>query len=312
MFSFRFWTRGWEWSHLGYNYLWMDTSDSSFVYSPSGKKWLYDEYATGVGLSFEIEKVLESKKTSFQDIKIVKSKALGNVLLLNNWIYRAEDGGSVMPEMIVHVPMNTRGKKRRALLIGGGDGFSLTEIVKYPEIEEIDMVDIDSDVISLCKKHFSSTKPGFADNRVKITISDGAEFLKSQNDSKYDLILVTGTEAYDISGKPGISYSLFQDSFYSLCKSKLSPDGIILTDGQNGYYGGEFYQSIVKGLQKYFSIVKTYTVTSKFIPGGMYVINIGSKKFDPENDIRQNSPTRLVYYTPKLHQSSFSIPKFLQ
>lgn len=284
----------------------------NFVYCPSGKTWLYDEYTSGLGLSFEIESVLANEVTAFQNIKIVKSKAMGNVLILNNWIYRTEDGGSIMPEMIVHVPVNTGVIKKRVLLIGGGDGYSLAELTKYQEIENIDMVDIDEKVITLCKKHFPTTKSGFNDKRVSIYVSEGAKFLKAREVNYYDLILITGTEAYDARGKPGISYSIFEQSFYELCFKKLSKEGILLTDGQNGYYGGDFYKTIATSLNKYFPIVKSFTVTAKFIPGGMYVINIASKKDDPEKNVRNTGIIGLNYYSKQVHKASFTLPKFLE
>jgi len=283
-----------------------------FIYSPSRKNWLYDEYADGAGLSFKIVGTLAHEQTKFQNIKIVKTKAMGITLLLNNWIYRTEDQGSVMPEMIVHVSMNTGDfQKKKVLLIGGGDGWSLAELVKYKEIESIDMVDIDKKVIELCSKHFPVTQKAFSDERVNIHVTEGSRFVKKQPDKSYDLILVTGTEAYDAEGKPGISYSLFEKSFYQQCFKKLKNHGILLTDGQNGYYGDQFYKKINQKLKRLFTIVKNYSVTCKYIPGGLYIITIASKKFDPEKVTKTRPIKNLQYYNLRIHQNSFALPAFL-
>ena len=280
--------------------------------SPYGKSWLYDEYADGAGLSFKIDKILASQQTKFQNIKIVKAKTLGTTLLLNNWIYRTEDQGTAMPEMIVHVPMSVgKFKKKRVLLIGGGDGHSVAELIKYQEVEPIDMVDIDQTVVKLCSQHFPVAKKAFQDKRVKLHIAEGSQFIKSQPENFYDVIFVTGTEAFDAKGKPGISFSLFETRFYKDCFKKLNQQGILLTDGQNGYYGEKFYQSINRKLKTTFSLAKNYSVTCKYIPGGLYLMNIASKKLDPEKDIYPRSIKDLNYYNAKIHQSSFALPQFL-
>lgn len=277
-----------------------------------GSSWLYDEYADGAGLSFEVEKVLAIAQTSFQGIKIVKAKVLGTTLLLNNWIYRTEDAGTAMPEMIVHVPMNTGpNQKKRVLLIGGGDGFSAFELLKYLEVEHLDMVDIDEQAVKLCTKHFKNAEHAFSDKRVTVHIADGAKYIENYTGEPYDVIFVTGTEAYDTEGKPGISFSLFQESFYTKCLEHLSSEGLFLTDGQNGYYGGQQYKEITHTLEKHFGIVKNYSMTAKYIPGGLYIITIGSRRYDPEKDIRKPPINGLYYYNPEIHMAAFKLPEFL-
>jgi len=278
----------------------------------NSKNWLYDEYSQSSGLSFEIETVLFDQQTDYQNIKIVKVKDLGVALLLNNWIYRTEDCGSCMPEMIVHVPMNSGShQKKKVLLIGGGDGYSLAELVKYKDIEQIDLVDIDKIVVEKCQEFFPVAKSAFTDHRVNIYYDDGANYLALKPDNYYDLILVTGTEILDIQGNPGISNSLFTSDFYQLCFQKLTNAGILLTDGQNGYYGGQFYKQNNQVIKNFFPIVKNYIVTSKYIPGGLYLITIATKNIDPETEVRTNNLIGLKYYNQKIHHSSFSLPNFL-
>lgn len=284
-----------------------------FAYSPSGNNWLYDEYSSGAGLSFKVVKILAHEQTKFQDIKIVETESLGKALLLNNWIYRTQDQGSTMPEMIAHVPMNTGSfPKRKVLLIGGGDGWTAAELIKYHEIQLIEVVDIDQKVIGLCQKHFPVAKKAFSDKRVKIRVAEGSKFVKKLANNSHDLIIVTGTEAYDTEGKPSISYPLFEKEFYKNCFNKLNDKGILLTDGQNGYYGGQFYKKINQKLKTIFPIVKNYSVVCKYIPGGLYIITIASKKFDPENVTKSRPIENLQYYNLKIHQSSFALPSFLK
>lgn len=287
------------------------SSDKSFVYSPSGENWLFDEYNQGLGLSFQISSILEHIKSEFQDIKVVYSPNLGKVLLLNNWIYRTEDQGYVMPEMIVHVPMNTgHFPKKKILLIGGGDGYSLHELIKYPEIEEIDMVEIDKNVVDVCSKYFPVANQSLKDKRVKVIIDDGFNFVKITK-SKYDLILATGTEAYNAEGKPGISSNLFSDEFYDQCYNLLTKNGLFITDAQNGFYGKTVYKNILINLQKYFPTAYPYISLSKYIPGGFYVIIIASLTTNPKTDIRDCKLKNLSYYNKNIHKGSFSLPTLL-
>ncbi|MBN1618936.1 hypothetical protein JW887_06395 [Candidatus Dojkabacteria bacterium] len=281
-------------------------------HSPSGQNWLFDEYTENAGLSFKINKTLEKIITKYQDVKIVDSLDFGTTLIINNWIYRTEQNGSQMPEMIVHVPMNTGFLKKHILLIGGGDGYSLNELLKYKNIESVDMIDIDERIIEICRKHFPIAAKVLKNKKVKIHIADGAKYLESYNGDKYDLILVTGTEPFDAKGNPGISHSLFSNAFYKLCSKNLSDNGIMLTDGQMGYYGGNFAKEVSRNLKKHFPIVKRYMVCCKYIPGGMYIMNIASKKYDPETDVIASDIHGLKYYNSEIHKASFKLPTFLK
>ncbi|MBL7169491.1 MAG: hypothetical protein ISS48_00550 [Candidatus Aenigmarchaeota archaeon] len=282
-------------------------------------KWFIDYYSDTTGLAVEIEKILYHKKSRHQDVKIIQTKDLGKVLLLDNFIYRSEWFGNIIPEMLTNVPMLTGNKKKKILLIGGGDGWTQNEILKYDFVERLDMVDIDEAVIEACKTHFDPINKGFDDPRLNIHIIDGKEFLEKSNEV-YDLIIISATAPFNADGTHSMAYRLYQKDFFELCKKRVSEDGIFIIDGSNVFYGSKdiayseiSYITIMKQIEGIFPITKIFNVISPLIPGGLFAMIIASKKFDPESDISiENLKFNTEFYNLDIHKSCFKLPNFMQ
>ena len=123
---------------------------------PNSRKrdeWFYDAYTDSAGLAIKVKKGLVDVRTKFQRVRIIDTFEFGKILILNNYMYQAEYG-TELTEMLVHVPFNVGSVKKKVLLIGGGDGVSLVQLVKYKDLKEIHVVDIDEELTNTCKEHF--------------------------------------------------------------------------------------------------------------------------------------------------------------
>lgn len=280
---------------------------------PNNKQeWFYDSYNSNAGLLIRIKKEIASSETRHQKVKILDTYEFGKVLVLNNYMYQAEQGIE-LTEMLVHLPMNTNGAKKKVLLIGAGDGVSLSQLVKYKGIEKIDAVEIDKELNTLCKDKFFIDKKVFEDSRVNWFFEDGFEFVKNSKE-KYDLILSAVSEIYKEDGTPGMAYSLYTEEFYKLASEHLNQNGIFLTDGTTMHYTSEGYRwwEYLDNIKKHFTIVKPFIFNSKRMPGGDFVLLYGSNNVDPVKDFEKNDEQiEYLYYNHDIHKSTFVLPEHM-
>ncbi len=146
---------------------------------PDTSIWFYDSYSKDAGLKIHVKSVVAQITTKFQQVKILDTFEFGQILVLNQYMYQAEQG-TELTEMLVHAPMNCIGNKSKVLLIGGGDGVSLSQLVNYPCIKHIDVVEIDEQLHKLCQKHFFINPKVWQDSRISVHYTDGFDFLKKE------------------------------------------------------------------------------------------------------------------------------------
>lgn len=266
-----------------------------------------EQYANDIALIFKPTEVLINQKTKYQQVNIINTESYGKILFLDNLLMKTEKDGHIINEMIVHIPMRTGKPKKKILVVGGGEGFTSTHLLNYPEIEQIDVIDIDSEFVEIAKQHFSTTTDSFNNPKVTLHIIDGLEYIKNTNNI-YDVILVTSTDP------AGLSIPLFTQEFYELCYKKLADDGIFMTDAYMPYYNfGEIdYKYMLNKVSQFYKIAKLYTCTVPTFPGGLFSFVIGSKKYDPEKDLRSDvSDIETQYYNSNIHSAAFQLPEFM-
>jgi spermidine synthase len=266
-----------------------------------------EQYDNDVALIFRpYEKTVEVK-TKYQKIDIIKTHRWGQILFIDNLLMKTDIDGHIINEMIVHPVMLTGGKKRKALVVGGGEGFTATLLLKYPYITQVDIIDIDGEFVEICKKHYPEQMKCLKDPRVNLIVQDGLEYMRS-TDKVYDAIFTTPTDPLALSDP------LFVDEYYRLCHKCLADDGIYETDAYMPFYkyGNIDYAVICKNMAKYFPISKIYTATIPTFPGGLFSFGFGSKKYDPIKDQQQfdfNIETK--YYNRGVHRACFDLPQFM-
>ncbi len=171
-------------------------------------------------------------KSDFQTIDVYDSEVFGRLLTLDGHIQLTEFDERAYHESLVHIPLLSMTSPQRALVVGGGDGGVLRELVRHRSLTQIDMVEIDEAVVRTAKEFLPFVSSGaFDDPRVNLHIADAFGFLK-ENQCQYDLIVVDCTDVYE-EEDGGLSEMLFTDRFYQDCLRSLSAQGMVVSQADN-------------------------------------------------------------------------------
>lgn len=255
-----------------------------------------------------IKKRIISKKTFFQKIEVFDSFQYGRILVLDGVIQTTEKDEFFYHEMIVHLPLFYHGKAENVLIIGGGDGGALEEVLKHP-IKEVWLCEIDEEVIKISRKYLHSiSKDAFEDKRVKIAIEDGWGFVKKFR-NYFDVIIVDSTDPL------GPSKKLYSQKFYEYVARALRK-GIVIVQSGNAYFQFEELKRVKENIEKVFQFVKVHlTETPSY---GIYSFVLGSKKNLFKISLRElkkryeKLKIDTQYYNPEIHIASGILPNFLK
>ena len=205
--------------------------------------WFSDEHTEDVKLSIRVREQLFSAQSEFQQIDVLDSKEFGKILVVDGDLTLTEKDEFIYHEMITHVPMAVHPLVKDVLVIGGGDGGVVRELVKYEEIEHIDMVEIDPLLVEVCRKYLPQIACSLNDPRVQIFHEDGLRFVRSKTDC-YDLIIIDSPNPF------GLGEGLFTKEFYGNCFGALREDGIMINQNESPFlYRGSL--SVSENAQAY-------------------------------------------------------------
>jgi len=270
------------------------------------KGW-FSEVSTmwpGQALSLEVEEVLHQEKTEYQDLLVFKSKAYGNVLVLDGVIQATERDEFSYQEMITHLPMVAHSCPKRALVIGGGDGGVLRELARHDCLEEIVICELDAAVPAASKKYLPSMAKGFDDPRVTVHHMDGAVFMENHQDY-FDVIIT------DSSDPVGPASVLFEKPFYQKMHSALREGGIVCTQGECLWLHVNLIKDMFVFCKELYKSVQYAYCTIPTYPSGQIGFMICSKSERPcEEPAREFSDPDLRYYNTDIHRAAFVLPEF--
>lgn len=219
--------------------------------------------------------MLVSVRSEFQQIEIFQTPAFGKALLLDRHIQLTELDERAYHESLAQVPLLNACHARRVLVVGGGDGGVLREVLKHPSVQHVDLVEIDREVIELCRRHMPFLNKGaFEDPRTKVSVRDAFDFVQEDH-APYDLVVVDATDFYE--GEDGaISEQLFTEPFYRRLSELLSEQGIVVTQADNHIFCPYSLESIRAKFKSAFPTVGAYfAVVPSF--GGFSAFCWGSK-----------------------------------
>ncbi|CAG8524607.1 7445_t:CDS:2 [Funneliformis caledonium] len=263
----------------------------------------------GQAMCLKVEEILCHENSLYQDVLVFKSETYGTVLVLDGVIQCTERDEFSYQEMITHLPMNSHPNPEKVLVIGGGDGGVLREIVKHKSVKEVILCEIDESVIRLSKKYLPKMAIGFDDPKVTIHIGDGFPFLEDKVDS-FDIIIT------DASDPVGPAESLFQERYYELMKNALRPCGIISSQGECQWLHLELISAVQTYCHKLFPVVEYAFTTIPTYPSGQ----IGFMLCSNDPSINLKKPLRkwseeeeedlCRYYNAQVHEAAFVLPQF--
>ena len=273
--------------------------------------WFSEQQTPDVKLSIRVDKQLYSSQSDFQRIDIFESPEFGRFLTLDGYMMLTEKDEFIYHEMMVHVPMAVHPKVRKVLVIGGGDGGTARELIRYPAIEQIDVVEIDEEVVSACRTHLPQTACGFDDERVRLYYEDGLKYVRRYEDA-YDLILVDSTDPF------GPGEGLFTKEFYGNCYKALKADGIMVNQHESPFYPNDAVamQRAHKRIVDSFPISKVYQAHIPTYPSGHWLFGFASKRYHPladqDADRWKALGIQTRYYNEQLHKGAFALPNYVE
>ena len=266
------------------------------------------EIKNGRALKVRITKSLEKIKSEFQEIEVVESESFGKILLIDGIIMLTDADEFCYHEMITHIPLCVHPKAQKVLVIGGGDGGTVREILKHDSVNEVDVCEIDEKVIEISKKHFPYLANSFNDPKVKVYCEDGNKFIKNHKD-EYDIIIV------DSSDPVGPAEVLFRREFYEAMYQALKNNGIVVTQAESFFYHKKIIKSLFSFIKEIYPISEYYYTLVPTYPSGIIGFTFCSKKYHPIQDFNETEILKLndlKYYNQKIHKASFALPAFVQ
>ncbi|MBS4200738.1 spermidine synthase [Bacillus sp. FJAT-49732] len=270
-----------------------------------GGLWFTEKQTDHYGITMKVKRTLHTEQTDFQLLEMVETEEWGNMLLLDGMVMTSEKDEFVYHEMVAHVPLFTHPNPERVLVVGGGDGGVIREIMKHPSVQKAVLVDIDGKVIEYSKKYLSSIAHELDNERVEVKVGDG--FMEiAQSENEYDVIMVDSTEPV------GPAVNLFTKGFYAGISKALKEDGIFVAQTDNPWFKADLIREVQQDVKEIFPITKLYIANIPTYPSGMWTFTLGSKRYDPlaVEESRFHS-IETNYYTKDLHKAAFVLPKFV-
>ncbi|NLD47558.1 MAG: polyamine aminopropyltransferase [Clostridiaceae bacterium] len=267
----------------------------------------YTEYQTsGVGITCKTKKTYHTEKTEFQDMALIETEQFGRMLVLDGTVQTTIFDEFVYHEMITHVPLCTHKNPKKALVIGGGDGGAIREIIKHPTIEKAVLCEIDGRVVEISKQYLPEISCTLDDKRVEVRIADGIKYV-NEHKNEFDVIMVDSTDPV------GPAVGLFAIDFYKAIYESLKEDGIFVAQTESPFFHKDLIKNVFRDVKSLFPVTRLYTCAIPTYPSGFWSFTLGSKKYDPlETDIAKIPSLDTKYYCPQIHKAVFALPKFAE
>ena len=243
--------------------------------------WYSEFHTENVKLSVRVDRQLFSGESEYQRIDVFESAEFGKFVALDGEIVFSEKDEFIYDEMVTHVPMAVHPNVKNVLIIGGGDGGVAKELIQYPGIESIDVVETDKMFVDVCREIFPEVACGLDEERVHVYYDDGLRFLRGKKGC-YDLIINDSTDPF------GHTEGLFTKEFYGNCYKALKDDGILVNQHESTFYAS--YSNSMKRahsrIKSTFPIALVYQAHIPTYPSGHWLFGFASKKYDPRSDLK--------------------------
>ncbi|CAL1703043.1 unnamed protein product [Somion occarium] len=257
----------------------------------------------GQAMTLKVRKILHVEQSLYQDVLVFESETYGNVLVLDGVIQVTERDEFSYQEMIAHLPLASHPNPKKVLVIGGGDGGVVREVLKHETVEQVVLCDIDEAVVRVSKQYLPHMSSLLNDPRVTVFIGDGFKFL-AENTATYDVIIT------DSSDPVGPAESLFQKPYFELLNGALAPGGHISTQAECLWLHLPLIKELRQTTKGIFPVAEYAFTTIPTYPSGQIGFVVCSKEAgrDVKKAVRKVTPTR--YYNEKVHEAAFVLPEF--
>jgi spermidine synthase len=271
--------------------------------------WVTEQESDHIKTAWAVSKVLFHGKSEFQTVDVVETKAYGTMLLLDGLVMITDADEFVYHEMISHIPLCHHQNPKRVLVIGGGDGGTVREILKHKDVEEVILCEIDEMVVNASRDFFPDVAGCLFENnpRVKVKIGDGVAFIKGLK-QEMDVILIDSTDPI------GPGEGLFSSEFYRDVAKALKPGGLMAAQSESPWFTKEALSRIHRNISAGFKNARSYVAPIPTYPRGSWSWTMASQEqIDPSKfDLKRFNQvsSSLQYLSQDLMTGSFALPKF--
>jgi spermidine synthase len=265
--------------------------------------WMEENHKDLFAMRYRITDVLYSKKSPFQQVDVVQTAGFGKMMFLDHLVMVSERDEFIYHDMITHVALHAMPQARKVLIIGGGDGGTLREVLRHQRIEKVVMVEIDPLVVEAAQLHFPELSQGMKDPRAEVLIQDGVAFM-AESRERFDLILIDSTDPI------GPATPLFGEAFYRNVYDRLSEVGVVVAQGESCFYEPVMQQKLLSMFVDIFPLRGIYNYANMTYPGSLWSFVYGSKGCPIRKSHPEVPPLRCRYYNRALHESAFILPSF--
>lgn len=277
--------------------------------------WINESLYAEWGQRFLVKRELARVKSDFQDIVIFESFTHGRVMVLDGVIQITEGDEFVYQEMLTHVPLLAHGSAENVLIIGAGDGGVLRRVLMHKGVKRAVMVEIDGEVIRLCKEFLPKIAgDAWNDPRADVIVGDGIDYVKRAPDATFDAIIVDSTDPI------GVGEVLFTDEFYRNCARILTPRGLVVNQCGVPFMQADELRDTSIRRRKFFPHVSAYVAAVPTYVGGFMTLGWAAKDAGltsvPADTIRARAEADGIlgatqYWTPEIHVSAFHLPPYI-
>lgn len=277
--------------------------------------WINETLYPDWGQRFLVKRELARVQSDFQDIVLFESTSHGRVMVLDGVIQITERDEFVYQEMLTHVPLLAHGSAETVLIIGAGDGGVLRRVLMHNTVRRAVMVEIDGEVIRLCKEFLPDIAgPAWTDPRADVIVGDGIDYVKRAPDAAFDVIIVDSTDPI------GVGEVLFTDEFYQNCARILTPRGLVVNQCGVPFMQADELRDTSLRRRRFFPHVSAYVAAVPTYVGGFMTLGWSAKDGDltsaPADTIRQRAAAAGIlgtteYWTPEIHIGAFNLPPYI-
>jgi spermidine synthase len=263
--------------------------------------------------NYRVKDVLCEETTPFQRMQVVETYSYGKMLLLDGYVQTTEKDEFIYHEMLSHVPLCAHPDPRRVLIIGGGDGGILREVLRHPNVEKAVLVEIDRKVMDFSRRCLPSICQGcFDDPRAEIVVADGAQYVK-KTPGKFDVAIV------DSSDPVGPAQILFAREFYQDVHGRLTEEGIMVRQTGSTFLQPDEQKQAFHLLRDIFRHNALYVFAVPTYVGGLFSCIFSSRGTDPLRITEKALEPRFAplastarYYNPGVHVAAFKLPGYVK
>ncbi|MCB9229261.1 MAG: polyamine aminopropyltransferase [Deltaproteobacteria bacterium] len=269
--------------------------------------WYTESYGDSLKYSFACKNVLFDEQSPYQRVQVFETQAYGRMLVIDECVMLTDDDEFVYHEMISHIPACYHKDPRVAVVIGGGDGGTVRELLKYPGIEKVVLCEIDKMVVDASRQFFPGVAGKLDDPRVDLRIGDGVAYIQELKNFA-DLIIVDSTDPV------GPGEGLFTKAFYQSVRNALKPGGLMVAQSESPWDKPEFLRRIYDNIAGGFSYIRPYIAPVPTYPRGCWSWMLASGEELSDHAFQQERFETVregcLYLTEASARSCFSLPAF--